>query len=89
MTISIQTSGSAAPQSHTASPAVSEDAWTDIAGVRALTCMSASWVHDAVRAKRFPAPVIRGHRCTRWRVGDVLAYMRAQVAAVQSIGSGK
>lgn len=76
MNVSLQTAGDATPNEPPAQPSVSEESWIDIAGVRSLTCMSASWIHDAVRAEKFPKPVIRGHRCTRWRTGDVLAYMR-------------
>lgn len=47
----------------------------DINDLRALTRMSASWIHDAVRDGRFPAPVIRERRCTRWRIADVRKWL--------------
>lgn len=43
----------------------------DIADLEALTRMSKSWISEAVRTARFPAPVIRQPRCTRWKVADV------------------
>jgi hypothetical protein len=44
--------------------------------------MSASWIHDEVRAKRFPQPLRFGPRCTRWRSADVRAWLIARAQAV-------
>lgn len=62
----------------------------DINDLRALTRMSASWIHDAVRTRRFPAPVIREPRCTRWRIADVRQWLierSAQGAADVQMGN--
>ena len=58
----------------------------DIKDVCAVVRMSASWVHDATRTHRFPAPVIRKSRCTRWRSGDVRAWLvdRAETVAADA-----
>jgi predicted DNA-binding transcriptional regulator AlpA len=56
-------------------PAGENDALIDIAGVQLLVCMSPSWIHEAVREASFPKPVIRESRCTRWRIGDVRAWL--------------
>ena len=47
----------------------------DIHDLRALTRMSPSWIHDAVRKGEFPAPAIRESRCTRWKLSDVRIYL--------------
>lgn len=52
----------------------------DIRDVCAAMRMSASWVHDEVRAGRFPAPVIRESRCTRWRAADVRQHLIAHAS---------
>lgn len=52
-----------------------EHALLDITVVRAAVCMSVSWIHDEVRHGRFPAPVVRQPRCTRWRASDIKAYL--------------
>lgn len=61
-------------------PAGENDALIDIGGVQLLICMSSSWVHAAVREGEFPAPVIRLSRCTRWRIGDVRAWLIERAA---------
>ncbi len=55
----------------------------DIRDVLAAVRMSASWVHDEVRERRFPQPLRFGPRCTRWRSADVRAWLieRAEVGA--------
>ena len=53
----------------------SDVALGDINDLRALTRMSASWIHDAVRDGRFPAPVIREPRCTRWKIADIRGWI--------------
>lgn len=37
-----------------------------------------SKVYAEIAAGRFPAPERRGPRCSRWRAGDVLAWLNAQ-----------
>lgn len=50
-------------------------ALADINDLEALTRMKRSWLHQAVREGRFPAPVIRESRCTRWKISDVRAWL--------------
>lgn len=69
-----------APRKATLPPAGENDALIDISGVQLLVCMSSSWVHAAVREGGFPAPVIRESRCTRWRIGDVRAWLIERAA---------
>ena len=56
----------------------------DINDLRALTRMSASWIHDAIRTGRFPAPVVREPRCTRWRIVDLRQWLIERAAQGQS-----
>lgn len=58
---------------------MSDVALADINDLRALTRMSASWIHDAVRKGEFPAPAIRESRCTRWKFADVHAYLAERI----------
>jgi prophage regulatory protein len=37
-----------------------------------------SKTYAEIAAGRFPAPERRGSRCSRWRAGDVLAWLNAQ-----------
>ena len=57
------------------------DAMLQVATVSALTGRGASTIHGMVRAQKFPAPIKSGLRCTRWRAGDVTAWLKAQAAA--------
>jgi predicted DNA-binding transcriptional regulator AlpA len=59
-------------------------AFLDIADVCALARMSASWVHEEVRARRFPQPMRFGPRCTRWRSTDVRAWLISRAEAAQA-----
>lgn len=61
-------------------------AFLDINDVCALARMSASWVHDEVRAGRFPQPMRFGPRCSRWRSAEVRAWLiaRAESAPADS-----
>ncbi|MDL2339287.1 MAG: hypothetical protein QFE16_15725 [Pseudomonadota bacterium] len=40
--------------------------------------MKRSWIHEAVRTGRFPAPVIQQPRCTRWKLSHVRAWLIEQ-----------
>lgn len=58
----------------------------DCALVDARTCaavgdMSISWWFAEVRAGRAPQPVIRGVRCSRWRLVDIRDYWKARAAS--------
>ncbi len=55
-------------------------ALADINDLEALTRMKRSWLHEAVREGRFPAPVIRGSRCTRWKMSDVRSWLFERAA---------
>jgi predicted DNA-binding transcriptional regulator AlpA len=59
-------------------------AFLDIRDVCAAVRMSASWVHDEVRAQRFPQPVIRQSRCTRWKSADVRDWLIRRAAQSQT-----
>jgi predicted DNA-binding transcriptional regulator AlpA len=54
-------------------------ALVDIVDVMALTRMSSSWVHAAVAGGRFPAPVIRQPRCSRWTLASIRKWLIEQV----------
>ena len=53
------------------------DALLQVATVSALTGRGVSTIHSMVRAQKFPAPIRNGLRCTRWRAGDVTAWLKA------------
>ena len=58
----------------------------DINDVCTAVRMSSSWVHEETSAGRFPQPVIRQPRCTRWRLADIRAWLidRAEKAATDT-----
>jgi len=51
--------------------------------VSAVTGLSGSTIDRKTAAGEFPQPVRLGSRCTRWRAGDVTAWLAAQVAAAK------
>lgn len=55
----------------------------DINDLEALTRMKRSWIHEAVRTGRFPAPVIQKPRCTRWKLAHVRAWLIEQAGAAE------
>lgn len=57
-----------------------DDALIDVRAVCALNGKGRAKLHDDVRRGLHPAPVIRQPRYTRWRLGDVLAHLRQQIA---------
>lgn len=59
-------------------------AFLDIGDVCAAARMSASWIHEEVRAGRFPQPMRFGPRCSRWRSSDVRAWLVARAAAAEA-----
>lgn len=66
-------------------PQAHEDiALVEMRDLRAITRMGSSWIHERVKAGDFPAPVIKGPRCTRWRLSDVRAWVNARIAEAQS-----
>lgn len=54
-------------------------ALADIKDLEALTRMKKSWIYQAVREGRFPAPVIREPRCTRWALAQARAWLAARI----------
>jgi predicted DNA-binding transcriptional regulator AlpA len=56
-------------------------AFLDINDVCAAARMSASWIHDEVRAGRFPQPMRFGPRCSRWRSAEIRAWLLTRSAA--------
>jgi prophage regulatory protein len=71
---------------HSIPAALADVAFLDIKDVCAAVRMSTSWVHDEVRAGRFPAPMRFGPRCSRWRSADIRLYLiaRAESPAVDA-----
>lgn len=57
------------------------DAQLQVATVAALTGRGKSTLYSMVRAGTFPAPIKNGARCTRFRAGDVTAWLKAQAAS--------
>ncbi len=77
--------GSIKPNAPHRSPAdLADVAFLDIRDVCAAARMSASWIHDEVRARRFPQPLRFGPRCTRWRSSDVREWLIARAAAAEA-----
>jgi prophage regulatory protein len=68
------------PGATSALPAPAAERLMSPVSVMAIIDMSKSWLYDAVRHGRFPAPVIRGVRCTRWKASDVDGWIREQCA---------
>lgn len=48
--------------------------------VEAITGLSRSTIYAKLKSREFVEPVRLGARCTRWRAGDVQAWLAAQVA---------
>lgn len=68
-------------------PAVPDDAWIDVRTIGQWLTVSPSWVFREVRQRRFPGPVFRGHRMTRWRAGTVRDWMRQREAGAVAGGA--
>lgn len=56
------------------------DALLRLATVEALTGLSRSTIYARLARQEFPEPVRLGARCTRFRAGDVQAWLAAQAA---------
>jgi predicted DNA-binding transcriptional regulator AlpA len=56
--------------------AADPDALLDIAVVCALTSMKKTYITTEVRNWRFPQPIHLSRRVTRWRAGDVRAWLK-------------
>lgn len=59
------------------------DALLQLQTVVALSGRSAASIARKVRSGDFPAPHKDGTRCTRWRSGDVKAWLQAQAVKVK------
>jgi len=61
------------------------DALLRLATVEAITGLGRSTIYAKLKTpeNQFPQPVRIGTRCTRWRAGDVTAWVAAQVAAAK------
>ena len=62
---------------------IADVAFLDIADVCAAARMSASWIHEEVRAGRFPQPLRFGPRCSRWRCADVRDWLIGRASAAE------
>lgn len=56
------------------------DALLKVQTVEAITGLNAVTVRRLVASGKFPRPVNVAERCTRWRAGQVTAWLRAQGA---------
>lgn len=56
------------------------DALLKLATVEALTGLSRSSIYARLQKNTFPQPIRLGTRCTRFRAGDVQAWLAAQAA---------
>ena len=59
-------------------------AFLDIRDVCVASRMSASWIHEEVRANRFPQPMRFGPRCSRWRSLDVREWLINRAAKAEA-----
>ncbi len=57
------------------------DALLQVSTVQTLTGLGKSTVYTKVREGKFPQPIRQGARCTRFRAGDVTAWLKAQAAS--------
>lgn len=61
-----------------------DDALLSLPTVKALIGIAGdSTVMKLVGDKRFPAPIRLSHRCSRWRAGDVRAWLAAQAGTAR------
>lgn len=58
-----------------------DDALLQFHTVTALVGLGRSTIYRLVAEGQFPQPIKRGLRCTRFRAGDVTAWLKAQVAS--------
>ncbi len=63
------------------------DALLKLQTVCALTGLSRATIFRKTAAGSFPQPARLGTRCTRWRAGDVTAWLAKTAANVQPRGS--
>ena len=81
MRANLPTGSQVRPPLQTIYAAQIDDALLKIQTVIAVTGRSESSIRRLVAAGSFPAPIKDGVRCTRWRAGDVTAWLRLKAAA--------
>ena len=54
------------------------DALLRLSTVESITGLSRSTIYAKLKAQQFVEPVRLGARCTRWRAGDLQAWLAAQ-----------
>jgi prophage regulatory protein len=59
------------------------DALLKVQTVSAVTGISVPTIYRKMAAGQFPAAVRLGSKCTRWRAGDVMDWLRAQAAGAK------
>ena len=57
-------------------PELADVALIDGPSIAAAGCMALSVFHDLVRTGDAPQPVLRGPRCTRWRLADAREWLK-------------
>lgn len=78
-----QTASTGAPKARRRKPqplhaAQVADALLRLATVEAITGLSRSTIYAKLKAHEFVEPIRLGVRCTRWKAGDVQAWLAAQ-----------
>jgi prophage regulatory protein len=73
-----QTVSTRAAVSQSVEAATHPDALLRVPTVVTLTGISKTTIYSKVAIGEFPRPVRLGHRCTRFRAGDVVAWLKAQ-----------
>lgn len=56
--------------------------------VLSRTGVSRSWLYDAMRAKRFPQPVVLGPRMVAWPEDEIDAWVEAWISTRDNQASG-
>lgn len=79
----------APPNSPRPLPDLGAVALIDAAGAAAVGAVSLSAWYELVRVGDAPAPAIRSHRFTRWRVVDVHAYWERRIAEASADDAAK
>lgn len=67
-----------APASQPLSAAQITDALLRLATVQAVVGLSKTTIYTLVARREFPQPIRLGIRCTRWRSGEVAAWLQGQ-----------
>jgi prophage regulatory protein len=65
-------------RSQSVEAALDPDALLEMEVVETLTGRRRSTIYDLIKQGAFPAGIVCGAKCTRWRAGDVRTWLRAQ-----------